>query len=500
MSKGTVPTWFFSRNPMFADKTVFLCSDGEHLTYSAMWDLQDLILQGVPAGSLLFLLCKNDYIPITVYLGCLQKGCVPLLLPSSIAKEPLHSLMKRYQPEAILLPTERTDPSSSCGKMLWTNFMWSLVATGLQSPILHSDLALLLSTSGSTGSPKLVRLARNNLQSNAESIATYLEITEQDRPITSLPMEYTYGLSVINSHLLKGSSLLITDYGILDIRFWDFFRSAEATSFAGVPNSYTLLKRIGFFDMELPSLTTMTQAGGKLPKELQIEYAKWANTKGIRFFIMYGQTEATARMSYLPPDMCLKKPGSIGQAIPGGSFTLLAESSETCANQPNGELIYSGQNVSLGYAENADDLQKGDENKGILYTGDLAHCDKEGYYYIIGRKKRFVKVSGKRVSLDELEELLNSHISIILSTAEEISSLHLPRPESFLCAGKDDMIYIALICDPVPDSENTKLLTEATLTFLGKQTSLRYSVFHIRFLPKIPRTGSEKINYNAILV
>jgi len=225
---------------------------------------------------------------------------------------------------------------------------------------------LLLTTSGSTGSPKLVRLSAKNLQSNAAAIAEYLGLTREERAITVLPMNYTYGLSVINSHLHSGARILLTNAPVIQKPFWEFFHLQEATSLVGVPYTYAMYHRMGLFKMELPSLRYMTQAGGKLPAAMVKEFAQWARTRGIRFFVMYGQTEATARMSYLPPDRVIEKTASVGVAIPGGRFSILdANNREITQSGVDGELVYRGPNVSLGYAESRADLEKEDENNGL---------------------------------------------------------------------------------------------------------------------------------------
>ena len=187
---------------------------------------------------------------------------------------------------------------------------------------LYKDLGLLLTTSGSTGSPKLVRLSYENVKANAESIAEYLSIDENERPITSLPMYYSYGISVINSHYIKDATLLLTDHPVIQKLFWMFAQDEKATSIAGVPFTYEMLRRLRIFKMDLPYLKTMTQAGGKLNAKLAKEYIENAQATGKRFFVMYGQTEATARMSYLPLDKALEKYASIGIAIPGGRFAI----------------------------------------------------------------------------------------------------------------------------------------------------------------------------------
>jgi long-chain acyl-CoA synthetase len=253
---------------------------------------------------------------------------------------------------------------------------------------LHPELRLLLSTSGSTGSPKLVRLTAANVLANAASIAEYLGLHPGERAIASLPIPYSYGLSVLTSHLHAGASVALTPHSVIRPDFWDDVRRHAATSFAGVPYSYAMLERIGVRDMELPSLRTMTQAGGRLDPELALRYAERT-----RFFVMYGQTEATARIAYVPPERLAEKAGTIGIAIPGGGLRVADD----------GELIYTGPNVMLGYAESRADLARGDELRGVLPTGDLGTVDADGFFSVTGRLKRIAKVFGQRVNLDEVE-------------------------------------------------------------------------------------------------
>ena len=227
-------------------------------------------------------------------------------------------------------------------------------------------------------------------------------------------MNYTYGLSIINSHLLVGAALLVTDKGLMQREFWQFFKAQGATSFGGVPYTYEMLERLRFFRMDLPSLRTMTQAGGKLTPELHKKFAEYAADKGKKFVVMYGQCEATARMGYLPADKAVERCGSMGVAIPGGTFRLVDVNGET-VTEPyvTGELVYEGPNVTLGYAERGEDLVKGDERHGVLETGDMAQFDEDGYYYIVGRKKRFLKIYGNRVNLDEVDRLIKGHFEDI---------------------------------------------------------------------------------------
>lgn len=262
---------------------------------------------------------------------------------------------------------------------------------------LHPDLAMLASTSGSTGSPKLVRLSHANLLSNATSIADYLGLRPDDRAATTLPMHYCYGLSVVNSHLLSGGSLLLTERSVIEPAFWTEFRDAGATSFAGVPYTFDLLDGTDFAERTQPTLRYVTQAGGRLGADRVARYARLGRERGFDFVVMYGQTEATARMAYLPPDLAETHPGSIGIPIPGGAFRIDGD--------PIGELVYEGPNVMMGYAERPEDFADG-RTIEELRTGDLARLADSGLYEIVGRASRFVKVFGLRIDLDRIEGFL----------------------------------------------------------------------------------------------
>ena len=285
-------------------------------------------------------------------------------------------------------------------------------------------------------------------------------------------MYYSYGLSIINSHLLKGATILLTDKTYAQREFWNFLKENEATSMSGVPYTWELLRRLRFMRMDLPSVKTMTQAGGKLNAEIAKEHIQWAKSQGKRFIVMYGQTEATARMSYMPWDKALNKCGSVGIAVPGGKFELI-DNQGNIIQEPNvdGELIYYGDNVSLGYAECAADLLKGDENHGRLATGDVAHRDQDGFYYITGRLKRFVKIWGNRCNLDQLEQIVKTVTT------------------SCACVGVDDCVTVFTTQDGV-EQEIKSLLTV--------KTGLNIRAFQVKKIDKIPTTLSGKLDYSAM--
>ena len=339
---------------------------------------------------------------------------------------------------------------------------------------LYPELALLLTTSGSTGSPKFVRQSYQNIRANTDSIVEYLKLDATEKPITTLPMNYTYGLSIINSHLDAGATILLTDKGIAQREFWNFFRTEGATSFGGVPYTYEMLDRMRFLRMDLPTLRTMTQAGGKLLPDLHRKFVEWCQQNGKQFIVMYGQCEATARMAYLPWEKSLEKVGAMGVAIPGGRFELIDVNGEIITESGvTGELRYYGKNVTLGYAECGADLEKGDERGGVLETGDMAQRDEDGYFTIVGRKKRFLKMYGNRVNLDETERMLKAAF---------------PQCEC-ACAGRDDhMMIFSTVESELPNMR----------AFLSEKTGLNISGFHTMVLDAIPKNDSGKTLYREL--
>lgn len=432
----------------YASRVAVITDDGRSVNYG---ELARLCSTSVPRG-LVFCLAGNTLDSLVGYLTCVQSGLPVVMLDSSKPKEVIDALMEVYRPE-----------------YLWDG---GLKETGMHGTPLHPDLALCLTTSGSTGSPKLVRLSAKNIFSNAASIAEYLSIDENERPVTTLPMYYSYGLSVINSHLLKGATILLTDKSYAQREFWNFVKEQHATSMAGVPYTYEMLRRLRFFRMDLPDLKVMTQAGGKLNKDIAREYIDFAASRGKKFFVMYGQTEATARMSYLPWEHAQEKYASIGIAIPGGSFSLVdADGRVIVEPEKDGELVYAGPNVSLGYAESREDLERGDENGGILHTGDIARRDADGFYYITGRLKRFVKIWGNRCNLDATEQLVKT---ITTRCA---------------CAGVDDKITVFVVEEG---------LEQTIIQHLSSKMGLNPSAFAVKVIAEIPTKDTGKIDYPAL--
>ncbi len=333
--------------------------EGERkVSYAELDQLATRIAGQCASRRVVLVFCTNTVASVAGYVGFMNAGVVPLLLDAGIDHELLAHLVEAYRPSYAWLPAKGASFFAGATTLLDEGSYVLLDLCEANPPVLCDGLGLLMSTSGSTGSPKLVRQSYQNVRANTASIVEYLGITATERAITSLPMNYVYGLSVINTHLYAGATLILTGQACYGKGFWTLFRNEQATSFAGVPFMYEMLEKLRFTKkMELPSLRTMTQAGGKLAPDLQDRFAQYAAEHGIKFVVMYGASEATARMGYLPAEHALDKRGSMGIAIPGGRFELIDENDQLIneAGKP-GELVYYGSNVTLGYALGADDL------------------------------------------------------------------------------------------------------------------------------------------------
>ena len=247
----------------------------------------------------------------------------------------------------------------------------------------------------------------------------------------------------------------------------------KATSFSGVPYTYQMLERMHFCEWDLPCLKTLTQAGGKIPEKLQCLFAEYAATQGKKFVIMYGQCEATARISYLPFEFAKIKIGSIGKAIPKGKLYIVNEKGKKIEESGSiGELLYNGPNVMMGYAEGVLDLKLGDVQGDFLLTGDIGYFDESGFYYIVGRKKRFIKLFGKRLSLDELENYLKDKCGV-----------------SCVCIEKNEKLLIYLT------DISQKEMVEGELIKILKIPAM---VLSFQEISEIPRNSSGKIQYSKL--
>jgi long-chain acyl-CoA synthetase len=459
----------FSSIDTFPDNIALITAFGELVTYRELIARGKRISEKISDRSLVLLVASNSAEFIAGYVGFTRAGMVQLLVSESISYESLTNLISNYSPAFIFLPDSFTDFDHE-GEIRYSGGGYRLLALkDSQSPTLHPDLLLLLSTSGSTGSPKMARISFTNLRENTKSIIEYLGIEARDRTITTMPLSYSFGLSILNTHLTAGASIVLTDAPVITREFWNLMENKAVTSFGGVPFFFEMLKKLKFENYKLPALRYITQAGGKLSGKLAKEFAEICKAKGYRFYIMYGQTEASPRISYFCANDHPEKLTGIGKPIPGGELWL-QDSKGQKINMPGevGELHFRGPNVSMGLAESRKELALENQNNGVLATGDMAVQDSDGFYYIVGRKNRFVKLYGLRINLLEIEDRLNS------------------IGYEAVCSGTDEKIYIYLtnLDDPLKIE-----------TLLVEHTGIRKNDIQITKVNCIIKTSTGKIDY-----
>ncbi len=418
----------------------------ELLSYSELNDRVDQVAYRLGTTRRLVLVeAANTVDAVVGYLGALR-GQHPVILADASRPQLLAELRGRF------------DPDVAIGSQGWDE---RRVGTRHE---LHADLALLLSTSGSTGSPKLVRLSHRNLQSNADAIGEYLKLSANDRAITSLPLGYCYGLSVLNSHLAVGASVVLTECSVLDADFWKLFHRSQATSFAAVPHTFSLLDRIDVPWFAAPHLRYVTQAGGRLDAGQVRRIDALGRANGWQLFVMYGQTEATARIAYLPPSEISTHAHCIGRPIPGASLRI-----DSAGPDGTGELVYTGPNVMMGYASDPSALADGPD-QSELRTGDLARETDSGLFEIVGRMSRFAKLLGHRVDLDRVQ-----------------ASLAAQWP-SVVCTSDDRHLIVAASCtDPAQVRRHAARLT-----------GLPPGLVVVRQYAEVPRLSNGKPDYETI--
>ena len=430
-------------------------SEGGLLTYGEILELARQLMDTVPERALCFLLVENNVQCVQwVMASLISRRLVPLILNAKTDEALYSHLLETYHPAYI-----------------WQN--GTLTRTNHTIAPLHADLSHLLPTSGSTGSPKLVRHCYENIEAAGLNIATFFELKTSDRPLMVLPLYYTMGLSMVFSHLKAGATILITGRNMTDPVFWKFLKEERSTSFTGVPYSYQILNLMRFFRMDLPDLELLTQGGGKMERSLNLKFAEYCREHGKRWIATYGQSECTARMAYLPARWAVEKAGSIGIAVPNGELSLIdAEGNAITTPHTEGEMCYRGKNVTMGYATGPDDLLKGDERHGFIRTGDLAYFDEDGCYYIVGRMGRFLKLFGMRVGLDECEQ--------IIATDCQTESA---------CVGTDEKMIVY-----ITDATKSQTVKDA----LVEKTHIVATSFEIRVITEIPKNEAGKKLYSKL--
>ena len=453
------------------EKIALIDNEGNSVKYGEIPELMKNVGENVVSRSIIFNLCKNTVGSVIGYLGFVEKKAVPVMLNSKIDKELLDNLLETYKPAYLWIPKENTENYPY--EKVYELFDYVLLKTDNEIYPINDKLQLLMTTSGSTGSPKLVRYKKGNLEANAKNVALAFGWTSEERPVCDLGMQYTMGLNVINTHLYVGATLLLTTYNLFSGEFWDYIRAEKATNFTGVPFSYDIFYRLHFERMDLPYLTTLSQGGGKLTDARFKQLADYAERTGKRFIASFGTTETSARMACLPADLAASKIGSIGRAIPEGELFLVDTEGNLIEDVvAEGEMCYKGPNVTMGYAVCKEDLEKDYEFNGVYHTGDLAKRDEDGCYYVTGRLSRFLKLLSYRVSLDQTERMIQQEFGIECA-----------------CAGTDQRMNIY-----VTDESKSKEIVD----FLCDKLGMFKTLFRVFVIDEILRNDSGKIQYKKL--
>lgn len=454
---------FWESRSSLTDSETFLVYGSASLSYAEVFERADALFSETRRGVVL-ILCERDVETVTAYIGALRAGLVPLLIDEATRADALVRYISLYAPEYIFAPKRTKLPlkweiHAEFGKArLWHS------SSSTSKSALHEGLCLLLTTSGSTGDPKTVRLTPQNIQSCTDEICNYLELDETVRALSMLPFHYSYGLSVLHSCMNSRAKFVLSSKSVLDRDFWAFIEEMRVTDFAGVPFIFEILRRMKIPDAVMQNLRCVTQAGGRLDPRITKHFSKLFSTAGVDYFTMYGQTEAGPRISYLPPEKADQKVGSVGIPLPCGRVRLAEGNVET------GELVYSGPNVCMGYAFNRADLSKGDELKGELFTGDQASIDDDGFVYVVGRRNRYLKLQGQSVSLD--------HVEAVLQNADVASR----------AIGRDNLMVICHTGD-----EHEKISEALKVNFTVHASSVR-----LQAIDEFPMKSSGKPDYSIL--
>lgn len=435
------------------------------LSYRDLNDRVDAFVAGMPRHCVVMALVNGSLDALVGVIACLSRNLVLLPVGARLDDERTRRLIEAYRPDFLWRPSDG-------GYVLE-----DLRSARGDRPNPNPELALLLSTSGSTGEPKMVRLSRENVRANSANIADCLKMTAADRYVSTLPLDHTYGISMVTAVLQAGAAILSTEKSMMERGFWEFFAESRASVMGGVPYTYEMLGRLGFTRRRLPFLRVLSVAGGGLSDELQRHFADYAAREAKSLVLMYGQTEATALMAALASEHVGKKIGSIGLGC-GGVLRLVDECGVRISEPGKvGELVFEGRGVSLGYAESGADLPKGDERGGRLRSGDLAKLDEDGFLYVVGRLRRFLKLQGNRVNLDDVEALVRKAYPFV----------------DCACVGTDSRMRIFVSADVDADSVAAKVRL-----FVAERTSLSPSLFEAVPIETIPRTATGKIAYSEL--
>jgi acyl-CoA synthetase (AMP-forming)/AMP-acid ligase II len=467
MPEIDVPFWESLRSKGDAVAVVDHAS-GSVLTYRELDERVQLAAERLGNGArcLVLLFANNDVGGIVSYLAALNAGHAVFLSPVGIQHPGAVALIEAYRPELVLWHRGSAASSLDCDYELAepAREYWTLRRRGRAQESLHPSLALVLSTSASTGSPKAARLSAASLASSAAQVAQALAVTPGDRALLSLPLSYVYGLSVLNSSLHAGGTVVLVKGSCADRGFYTKVAGVGVTTMPCVAQTFDYMRRLQIGAEHLPTLRRLTHSGSALDPQLFAWVYDRFGRRGADIYLMYGQTEACGRISVLPPQALPERHRSVGRALSAGTISIGEQ----------GEIIYRGPGVMLGYAKGRDDLALGDTLGGLLHTGDLGYLDEDGYLFITGRSSRHCKVFGRRVSLDDIEAFVRGEQQAVAVAVE-----------------KEGLVVIFFEGATPPAAQ--------ILMQLARRFGLPPQSFRLHAIPELPRTARGKFAYSVLL-
>jgi acyl-CoA synthetase (AMP-forming)/AMP-acid ligase II len=392
--------------------------------YSDVQKLSNKLKSEFGENQNILVLCENSVFSITVYLAIMKSGNICVPLNPNIEPENLEKVVTKTGSNTAFVNKKYTSRYGNFSFQIFDEErIGQWLADDNQSLIKNvsefdgNRLAEIIFTSGSTGEQKGVMITHNNIIANTNSIIEYLKLKQEDTIEIVMPFYYCYGLSLLHTHLRVGGSVVLNNTFIFIGSVINDLNKYNCTGFAGVPSHYQILlrKTKDFKETKFHSLRYVTQAGGKLHTAFIQEFLD--SFPEIKFYVMYGQTEATARLSYLPPSDLKRKLGSIGKGIPGVLLKVVNENEEQIKPGETGEIIAQGENIMPGYFKDEEATKHALKN-GWLHTGDIATVDEEGYIFIQSRKKEIIKVRGIRISPKEIEEVIVTYPGVIDCTIQ----------------------------------------------------------------------------------
>lgn len=449
---------------------IALINEKESLSYSQVLKKTKDLKKYVNLNSINFLICENSIDCYLIYIGLIKLDVKILLISNNITIKDLNILIKKFNPKNIFKPKSFYFNRKHKKKKIFEIYEVLTRKNSINKKI-DKRVSVLIGTSGSSGNSKFVALSKKNIFSNTQSIVKYLGLKSTDQTITTLDLNYSYGFSILNTHIFTGASIVITKQSLLEKGFWNIFNYNRITNFSGVPSIYHIIKRFKLFKNFKKKVRFLTAAGGKLDKETLNYFAKKMHKTGNDFFYMYGQTEASPRMSYIKTKDIFKNKQSIGKAISGGKFFIKDENKQII-KQPyvSGILNYEGPNIMLGYVNNLKNLENFSKIK-LLETGDIAYFNKKKFYFLKGRESRYIKIDYIRFNLDDLEKIISKKFKDVK------------------CTGNDNLLKIFI---------NTKLNKNENLEYFSRLTKIRKRYIKLFYIKKIPLTENGKYDYKYL--